>query len=67
MVEVAPYRLLQPTAYPHRMVQGAMELEVIARATKGLAQGGRAQPIGGTKILSNASAARVGPHGQGMP
>ena len=58
MVEVTLDRPLQPTAYLLGMGQGAMELEVMARATKGLAQGGSAQPIGGTQILSSASGAR---------
>ena len=57
----------QPAAYPLGMGQGAMELGVMDRAAKGLAQEGRAQSIGRTQILSNALGARVGPHGQGMP
>ena len=60
MVEVDPDRPPQPTAYPLGVGQGAMELEVVDRAIKGLAQGGREQPIGGTKILSNALGARGG-------
>ena len=37
-----------------------MELGVMARATKELVQGGTAQPIGETQILSNALGARSG-------
>ena len=37
---------------------GELEMEVMDRITKGLAQGGRAQPIGGTQILSNALGVR---------
>ena len=54
MVEVALDRLSQPAVYPLCVGQGALEVEVMNRVTKGLAQGGRAQPIGGTQILSNA-------------
>ena len=39
---------------------GALEMEVMFRVTKGLAQGGRAQPVGRTQILSNAIGARGG-------
>ena len=49
-VEVALDRPPQPTAYPLGMGQKAMELGVVAKVTKGLAQGGRTQPIGGTHI-----------------
>ena len=51
MVEVALERPPQPTAYPLGWEQEAMELRVIARVTKGLAQVGRAQPIGGIQVL----------------
>ena len=37
-----------------------MELEVMDRAAQGLAQGGRAWPVGRTQILSNASGIRGG-------
>ena len=53
----------QPTAYPLGVRQGAMELGVMDRGTQGQAQGGRAQPIGGNQILSNALGTRVRPHG----
>ena len=33
---------------------GALEMEVMDRVSKGLAQGRRAQPIGRTQILSSA-------------
>ena len=65
MVEKALYRPPKPTAYPLGMGQGALELGVMARVTKGLAQGGKAQPIGGTQILSNALGARGGATWQG--
>ena len=67
MVGMALNRLPQPAAYPLGMGQGASEMEVMDRVTKGLVQGGRAQPICGIQIPSNASGAMVGPHGQGMP
>ena len=54
MAEVVLGRSLQPTAYPLGKEQG---LGVMDRATKGLAQGGKAQLIGRTHILSNASGA----------
>ena len=65
MVEVALDRPPQPEAYILGMGQGAMKLGVMARATRGLAQGGRAQPIGGTQILCNALGARSGATCQG--
>ena len=67
MVEVALDRPPQPAVYLLGVGQGARELEAIARVTRGLAQGGRAQLLGGTEIPSNAWGARVGPHGKGMP
>ena len=42
MVEMALDTLPQPTAYSLGMGQGEMELEVMDRATEGLAQGGKA-------------------------
>ena len=65
MVEVALDRPPQPTAYLLGIEQGARELEVIARVTRRLAQGGRAQPIGGTQILSNALGLKGGATWQG--
>ena len=59
-VEVALDRPPQPAAYLQGMGQGARELEAIARVTKGLAQGGRAQFIGGIQIPSNPLGARGG-------
>ena len=69
MVEVALDRPPQPAAYLLGMGQGAMELGVMARVTRGLAQGGRAQPIGRTQILSNALGTRGGAtwHGNALP
>ena len=46
MVEVALDRPPKPAVYPLGVGQGAMELGVMARATKRLAQRGRAQLIG---------------------
>ena len=46
--------------YPPGIGQGAPEMEVMDRVTKGLVQGGRAQPISGTQILSNTLGARGG-------
>ena len=69
MVEVTLDRLPQCTAYPLGVGQGAMELGVMGRVTRGLAQGGRAQAIGGTQILPNALDARgrVTWPGNGLP
>ena len=67
MVEVSLDRPPQSAAYLWSMGQGARELEVIARVTKGLAQGGRAQLIGETQITSNALGARGGATWQGNP
>ena len=58
MVEVALDRPPQPTAYSLGLGQGAIEPGVMDRTIKGLAQGGRAQPIGGTQILSTVLGAR---------
>ena len=63
-VEVALDRPPQPTAYLLGMGQGAMDLEAIARVSRGLAQGGGAQLIGGTQIPSNALCVRGGATGQ---
>ena len=46
MAEVALDRPPQPTAYPLGVGQGAMELGVMDRTIKGLAQGEMAQPVG---------------------
>ena len=58
-----------PTAYPPDIGQGALEMEVMDRVTKGLVQGGRAQPIIGIQTPSNASGARGGATwlGNGLP
>ena len=52
------------TTLAHRLLaghgMGALEMEVMDRVTKGLVQGGRAQLIGGTQILSNALGTRGG-------
>ena len=58
MVEVALDRPPQSAAYSLGVGKGARELEAMARATRGLAQGGRAQLIGRTQIPSNALGAR---------
>ena len=60
MVGAALNRLPQPVAYLPGMGQGALWMEVMERVTKGLVQGGRAQPISRTPILSNALGARGG-------
>ena len=60
MVEVALDRQHQPTAYLLGMGQGARELDAIARVTRGLAQGWRAQLRGRTPIPSNALGDRGG-------
>ena len=65
MVEVALDRLSQPTAYLLGVGQGAREMEAIARVTRGLAQGGRAQLIGRTQIPSNVLGAMGGATWQG--
>ena len=60
MVGASLDRPPHPTAYPLGVGQGALEMGVMDKVTKGLAQGGRAQPIGGTQILSNALGAMGG-------
>ena len=65
IVEVALDRPPQPTAYPLGLGQKAMELGVMARATEGLVQGGSAQRIGRTQILSNTLGTRGGATWQG--
>ena len=65
MVKVALDRPPQPAAYLLGMGQGARELEATDRVTRKLAQGGRAQLIGGTQIPSNALGARDGATWQG--
>ena len=66
--KVSQERPPQPIAYPLGMGQGAMELGVMARANKGLAQGGRAQPIGGTKNSLQCFRCQGWGHiGKGMP
>ena len=60
MVEVALDRPPQPAAYPLDVGQGALEMEVMDRVSKGLAPGGRSHPIGRTQILSNVLDARGG-------
>ena len=60
MLEVVLDRPPQPAAQPLGMGPVAMELGVMVRALKGLAQGGKAQPIDATQILSNALGARGG-------
>ena len=51
MVELGPDRPPQPAAYLLGVGQEAKELAAMARVTRGLAQGWRAQLIGGTQIL----------------
>ena len=55
-------RLPQPAAYPPGVGQGASEMELMDRVTKGPVQGGRAQTITGIQTPSNASGARGGGH-----
>ena len=50
MVGVALDRPLQPAAYLVGMRQGALEMEVMGKVTKGLPQGEREQPIGRIQI-----------------
>ena len=56
----APDRPLHPTAYPLGVGQRVPEMEVMDRVTRGLVQGGRAQPIIRIQTPSNASSARGG-------
>ena len=60
MVGVALGRPPQPAVYPPGVEQEAPEMEVMDRVTKGLVQGGRAQPIIGIQTPSNASGVRGG-------
>ena len=53
MVGAALDRLSQPTAYPLGVGQGAMELKVMDRVTKGLVHRGRAQSVGSIQTPSN--------------
>ena len=67
MVGVALDRPSQLTAYPLGVGLGALEMEVVDRVTKGLVQGGRAQPIVRTKLPTMLQVSGLGPHGQGCP
>ena len=58
MVGLALDRPPKHAACPPGMGQRAPEMEVMARITRGLVQGGREQQIAGIQTPSNASGAR---------
>ena len=67
MIKSGTGQTTQAHSLPTGCGAGDLEMEVMDRVSKGLVQGGRAQPTLRIQTPSNVSGARVGPCGQGMP